>query len=341
MKCENAVEQQVRDLINQERAKVGAKPLAYSPILYDVAKKYAETMLKGNFFSHTGQDGSTMGSRIKAGGYTGWSSLAENIARGQSSAQSVVTSWMNSAGHRANILNPRLNEMSVAHSSTGWYWVQNFGERRGAQPPVNPPALPPKTRAPTRAPAPAPAPAPGPGPRPTPPKPTTTPKPATPKPSNPNRPTNGMAIFYYQGTNFETFKAQTYGPVNINNPTGSQFLVGTTTVPGMGFSAKFHGKFKASATGTFHFETVSDDGIRVSIGGLKAIDNWVPHSPTINRSPPIHLTAGAYYQLKVEYFNYGGPGTLQLFYQAPGMNDSVIVPESVLFPDHKATPQSK
>jgi len=67
-----------------------------------------------NFFSHTGKDGSSLASRISATGYQ-FSAAAENIAAGPSTPEQVVSSWMNSSGHRANILNPNLKEIGISY----------------------------------------------------------------------------------------------------------------------------------------------------------------------------------------------------------------------------------
>lgn len=75
---------------------------------------------------HTGSDGSTVADRIRRAGYnTGWS--GENVASGQSTAQSVFNAWMNSSGHRANILNANFAHMGAAMAqSNAPYWTQVF-----------------------------------------------------------------------------------------------------------------------------------------------------------------------------------------------------------------------
>jgi uncharacterized protein YkwD len=86
-------------------------------------------MVTKNFFDHTGSDGSNFVQRESAAGYTTGAS-AENIAWGYRTPQEVVTGWMNSAGHRANILNCSSIAVGVgvAYASDGAiYWTQNFG----------------------------------------------------------------------------------------------------------------------------------------------------------------------------------------------------------------------
>ncbi|MFC9117117.1 CAP domain-containing protein [Streptomyces sp. NPDC057092] len=79
----------------------------------------------GGYFSHTGRDGSTFADRARAQGHP--SPGAENIARGQGSAASVMEARMNSPGHRANILNCSLTGLGVGVVSSDWTWTQVFG----------------------------------------------------------------------------------------------------------------------------------------------------------------------------------------------------------------------
>jgi uncharacterized protein YkwD len=116
---------QMVDAVNAERAKLNLAPMAACGSLTRSAQGYAETMSAAGHFDHTGPDGSTMTSRTRAAGYSG-RSLAENIARGQTSVAAVMAGWMGSTGHRANILNPGLTHIGVGRAA-GNYWVQNFG----------------------------------------------------------------------------------------------------------------------------------------------------------------------------------------------------------------------
>jgi uncharacterized protein YkwD len=111
--------QQVIDLTNQERAKVGCAPLARHAGLVDFAQKWANTMASQRKLYHS--------SGPTSFGFRTW---GENIAYGQSTPQAVVTAWMNSAGHRANILNCRFTQIGVgAQTDSGGriYWAQDFG----------------------------------------------------------------------------------------------------------------------------------------------------------------------------------------------------------------------
>ncbi|MEV4050973.1 CAP domain-containing protein [Amycolatopsis sp. NPDC049688] len=116
---------QVLALVNDERAKAGCDPLTEESHLTEAAQDYSDQMSAGNFFSHTSPDGTTFDQRIKQAGYS--KPGAENIAKGQTSAAQVMDAWMNSEGHRANILNCSLKKLGVGVTTKGWYWVQDFG----------------------------------------------------------------------------------------------------------------------------------------------------------------------------------------------------------------------
>lgn len=128
-------EQSVFELTNEERLKAGLAPLTYNPQLEYSAENHSTNMALQDFFSHTGIDGSTMAQRIGAAGYQ-FSNAAENIAAGYTTPEQVVGGWMNSPGHRANILNPNLTEIGVGYYcletdpgilNYNHYWTQNFG----------------------------------------------------------------------------------------------------------------------------------------------------------------------------------------------------------------------
>ncbi|MFI0924314.1 sigma-70 family RNA polymerase sigma factor [Streptomyces sp. NPDC021012] len=121
--------QQVIGLVNQERAKAGCGPLTEHPLLTKAAQGHSDDMAARDFFDHTNPDGDGPGERITAAGYA-WASYGENIAKGQTTAAQVMDSWMNSPGHRANILNCGFKEIGIGlHTSGGPYWTQAFGSR--------------------------------------------------------------------------------------------------------------------------------------------------------------------------------------------------------------------
>ncbi|MFI9063753.1 CAP domain-containing protein [Streptomyces sp. NPDC053429] len=129
--ADSGTESAVLALVNKERAAAGCGPLATDSALTAAARAYSDTMARSGVMSHTGPDGSTMTSRVEAAGY-GWSRLGENIARGQADADAVMNSWMNSPGHRANILNCAFTEIGIGvHKGDGGpWWTQDFGTPR-------------------------------------------------------------------------------------------------------------------------------------------------------------------------------------------------------------------
>ncbi|WCN03480.1 CAP domain-containing protein [Streptomyces sp. M92] len=125
---EQAVAQaQVLKLVNDERAKVGCRPLAANSALTGLAEDFSRSMAEQGFFDHTDPSGATPWDRAEA---VGISTLGgENIARGQADAQAVMDAWMDSPGHRANILNCDFQTLGVGvhFGSGGPWWTQNFG----------------------------------------------------------------------------------------------------------------------------------------------------------------------------------------------------------------------
>jgi uncharacterized protein YkwD len=117
--------EQVISLVNDERAQAGCKPLTEESHLTKAAQDYSDDMSARNFFAHTNPEGVTFDQRIKTAGYS--KPGAENIAKGQTSAAQVMDAWMNSEGHRANILNCSLAKIGVGFTKAGNYWVQDFG----------------------------------------------------------------------------------------------------------------------------------------------------------------------------------------------------------------------
>ncbi|MCP3819671.1 sigma-70 family RNA polymerase sigma factor [Streptomyces sp. A3M-1-3] len=122
--------QQVISLLNNERAKQGCGPVSSNAQLQSAAQSHSKDMAARDFFDHTNPDGAGPGERITAAGYR-WSTYGENIARGQQSPAQVMNSWMNSPGHRANILNCAFKEVGIGihDSSGGPWWTQKFGAR--------------------------------------------------------------------------------------------------------------------------------------------------------------------------------------------------------------------
>ena len=126
-----AIESQVITIVNRERANAGLSGLSLNWQLSRVARYKAEDMRDKNYFSHTAPVYGSPFEMMKNFGIS-FSAAGENIAMGQQSPTEVMNSWMNSSGHRQNILNTRYTEIGVgiAKSSNGSiYWVQQFIKR--------------------------------------------------------------------------------------------------------------------------------------------------------------------------------------------------------------------
>lgn len=120
-------QQQVLELVNKERSKNGLSPLTLDYSLSNVATKKSQDMINKNYFDHTSPTyGSPFDMMNKFG--ISYRTAGENIAMGQTTPQQVMNSWMNSEGHRKNILNPNFTELGVGIASNGssLYWTQMF-----------------------------------------------------------------------------------------------------------------------------------------------------------------------------------------------------------------------
>lgn len=117
---------QVLKLVNEERSKAGLSPLTLDSKASAAAQLRAQEIEQS--FSHTRPDGSNFTTALSAYGVS-YRGAGENIAYGQQSAQSVMNGWMNSSGHRANILNPNYTSIGIGHyqnASGVHYWTQLF-----------------------------------------------------------------------------------------------------------------------------------------------------------------------------------------------------------------------
>lgn len=120
--------ERVLELVNEERAKEGAKPLVLDEDLCAVAAMHSEDMIARNFFDHENPDGASPFDRMKAYGIS-YMAAAENIAAGQTTPEQVMDSWMNSPGHRKNILNNAYGKIGIGIAMGGEYriyWTQCF-----------------------------------------------------------------------------------------------------------------------------------------------------------------------------------------------------------------------
>ncbi|WP_407837047.1 CAP domain-containing protein [Streptomyces sp. DSM 116496] len=123
----SAEEAAVLTLVNQERAQAGCGPVRANPPLAALAGAFSKDMAVRGFFDHTDPDGNTPWDRATKAGISGMG--GENIARGQGDAAAVMKAWMNSPGHKANILNCEFRTLGVGvyNAAGGPWWTQDFG----------------------------------------------------------------------------------------------------------------------------------------------------------------------------------------------------------------------
>lgn len=127
------IEAGVRQSINKVRQEKGLKSLQNNEKLAEVARNYSRQMAEKNFFSHTGADGSTVSQRVEAAGIIYWV-VGENLFKGTNITQPVkiaVEGWLESPGHRANIMRPWFTETGVGvwRINNTYYITQLFLRR--------------------------------------------------------------------------------------------------------------------------------------------------------------------------------------------------------------------
>ena len=119
---------QVVKLVNAQRGRHGCAALRVDARLAEAAQAHSADMYRRHYFDHDAPGGKSPWDRIKAAGYS--EPGAENIAMGQPTPAAVMDAWMNSSGHRANILNCGLRAIGVGvqySSGGGPWWTQDFG----------------------------------------------------------------------------------------------------------------------------------------------------------------------------------------------------------------------
>lgn len=121
----SAYEQKVVDLTNQERSKNGLAALKVDTALSKVAREKSLDMSKNGYFSHTSPTYGSPFDMMKQFGIS-YQYAGENIAMGQRTPEEVVQAWMNSEGHRKNILSANFNYIGVGYVESGNYWTQMF-----------------------------------------------------------------------------------------------------------------------------------------------------------------------------------------------------------------------
>ena len=138
------------DLVNTQRRQFGAGILHLDADCMAAAKAHTVDQASHLFMGHIGSKGSTVGDRVTASGFK-WDAVAENVAVGQNSVEEVVTAWMNSPGHRENLLNTAYDRFGYAQATGSdgkIYWTQNFARAMSGFKPLDivapPTASPPK-----------------------------------------------------------------------------------------------------------------------------------------------------------------------------------------------------
>ena len=121
----SSYESEVIRLVNEIRQQNGLRLLAANWELSRVARYKSQDMRDNGYFSHNSPTYGTPFQMLSAFGLS-YRTAGENIAKGYASPQAVVNGWMNSSGHRANILNASYTQISVGYVSGGNYWTQLF-----------------------------------------------------------------------------------------------------------------------------------------------------------------------------------------------------------------------
>lgn len=121
----SSYESEVIRLVNEIRQQNGLRPLAANWELSRVARYKSQDMRGNGYFSHNSPTYGTPFQMLSAFGLS-YRTAGENIAKGYASPQAVVNGWMNSSGHRANILNASYTQIGVGYVSGGNYWTQLF-----------------------------------------------------------------------------------------------------------------------------------------------------------------------------------------------------------------------
>jgi len=132
---------QVLELVNKERAASQLPPLRFHPQLQTASHWMAQDMAANDYLDHTDHEGRDLDGRLAAFEYKDYQAAGENVAAGQTTAAEVMMGWMQSPGHRSNILSPDFCEIGIGHvvnpnSKYRHYWVQEFGRLQDSFPVV-------------------------------------------------------------------------------------------------------------------------------------------------------------------------------------------------------------
>lgn len=123
-----AVADQCTSLVNAERAAVGIGPVTVHPAVQFAAESLAKYEASASLMTHVSPNGARGGQRIAGAGYA-WKAWGENVAAGQPDCATVMAAWMNSPGHKANILNPtfvHIGMAAAANSAGVVYWAMDL-----------------------------------------------------------------------------------------------------------------------------------------------------------------------------------------------------------------------
>ena len=274
----DAFEREVLRLTNEFREKNGRKPLVIDQNLEKAADDHSKNMAQQDFFSHTGKDGSRPWDRAEDAGYES-RFVGENIAAGYRTPEDVVQGWIDSPGHRANMLNPDYNEIGLGYyfqqNDTGSvnynsYWTQVFGKGT-----IESPAPPP---------TPTPDPDPTPNPDPTP--------PPTPDPT-PNPGGNGSLRYEAENLNLNGYQVET---VSGSGASGGKHIKGSRSRPGTA-SGVFNGKAGTYQVKVGYFdESDGRSSASVTVNGDRTsftFDKQLPSNAATRRSLTNRITHDA------------------------------------------------
>ncbi|ORY01524.1 SCP-domain-containing protein [Basidiobolus meristosporus CBS 931.73] len=114
-------------LVNKQRRLNGQAPLRLDNRLIRAAQKHSDYQARVGQMTHN-EPGRPMATRISKTGFK-WTALGENVAMGYGSIEAVMRGWMNSPGHRSNILNPHYTHMGSGYAAKGNYWTQDFARK--------------------------------------------------------------------------------------------------------------------------------------------------------------------------------------------------------------------
>jgi hypothetical protein len=139
---------------------------------------------------------------------------------------------------------------------------------------------------------------------------------------------NGLSATYFSNQDL------TGSTVSQTDPTVN-FYWPDSPVAGIGadhFSVRWTGTVQAIESGSYRFETLSDDGVRLWVNGTRIINNWTNHAATYNTSGNVTLTAGQRYDVKMEFYENTGAAWAQLDWRRPGQMAYSVIPQAQLYP---------